>query len=504
MLLKQIQYWLEMALRRRRTLVAVSLTVFGVLALGSMLWPPHYRSSAKVLVHADRAELLVSPGMKQGSGNEPAVVASPVTEQDLNSEAELLASRYLIERTLAAGSKAEKTGLASRAAGALQYVFALPQSSYDLLHGVSSPSAQELIAGRLARKLSVSVIKRSNVIEVSFRSNDAVMSQDFLSRLLDQYQELHALISHDPKAERFFLAQAGLLAERLSKAEERLQSTQLQTGITDLASQRSALVNQVYLLEAEHRKAAAELAAAREQILSLQKQIVTAPKNLAKESRIVQNLALQSLKPQILQLETERAELLSRYRPDSGRIREIDAKLAAARKILARENRTEVQETTTDLNPTWLALDSSLAQARSNAAALAASEAALRAQVEEGRAQMRALATDGLLVERTQREVDADQEAYLSYVRKGEEARAAQALNQSKILNVSVVQPPSRPLEPEFPRMPFNLAAAMMLGLVFGAFGAYAEERSDPRLYSAFEVAQLTGLSGPVTVAERA
>lgn len=503
MFLKRLQYWIEMALRRRRILTLVSLSVFGALAVVSTLWPPRYRSTAKVLVHADRAELLVSPGIKQGSGNDPAVITSPVTEQDLNSETELLTSRYLIERTLAASAPAERTGSVSHAAGALRYVFALPQGGYDLLHGVPAPARQEILAQELARKLSVSVVKRSNVIEVSFRSHDPRLGQDFLGHLLDQYQELHALISHDPKAERFFRVQAGLLAERLHKAEEQLQSTELRTGITDLVSQRTALVNQLYLLEADNRKTAAELAAAREQIGSIEKQLASTPEHVAKQSRVVQNLALQSLKPQILQLEAERGELLSRYRPHSARIREIDAKLAAAQKIVTRENRSEVQETTTELNPTWLALDASLAQTRSQTASLVARELALRGQVEEGRAQLRALATDGLLVERTQREVDAHKEAYLSYLRKGEEARAAEALNQSKILNVSVVQPPSRPLEPEFPSMPFSLAAAVMLGLAFGLCAAYAEERSDPRLYSGFEVVQLTGLPDPVTIAER-
>ncbi len=503
MSLSQLQYWIEIAFRRRRTLTLVWVTVFAVLAAASLLWPPRYRSSAKVLVHADRAELLVSPGMRQGSSNDPAVVTAPVTEQDLNSETELLTSRYLIERTLAANAPAGNTGWTSAAAGALRYVFALPQDGYDLLHGVPAPERREILAQELARKLSVSVIKRSNVIEVSFRSADPRSARDFLGLLLDQYQELHALISHDPKAERFFRAQAGLLAQRLRSAEEQLQSTQLRTDITDLSTQKIALVNEVYALDADYQKAAASLSGTQQQIAALEKQLSATPRQMAKESRVVQNLALQSLKPQVLRLETERAELLSRYRPESARIREIDAKLTAARAILSRENRTEVQETTTDLNPTWLALDAGLAQARSQAALLSATEAALHGQLEQGRGRLRDLAADGLLVERSQREVDADKEAYLSYLRKGEEARAAEALNQSKILNVSVVQPPTRPLQPDFPSMPINLAAAIVLGLVFGLCAAYAEERWDPRLYSAMEISRLGGFGQPLIVANR-
>src|SRR5208283_5453214 len=103
----------------------------------------------------------------------------------------------------------------------------------------------------------------------------------------------------------------------------------------------------------DYRKTTAQLGAALGLAANLEAQLARTPQRQAKESKVVQNLALQQLKPQVLQLETERAELLSRYQPTSARITEIDAKLAAARKILDRENHREVQETTTDVNPTW-------------------------------------------------------------------------------------------------------------------------------------------------------
>ena len=68
----------------------------------------------------------------------------------------------------------------------------------------------------------------------------------------------------------------------------------------------------------------------------------------------------------------------------------------------------------------------------------------------------------------SQRSVQTAKDAYLSYTRKSEEARAAEALNRSRILNVSVAQPATAPLRPVFPKVPLDTFAGLILGLIFG------------------------------------
>ena len=435
-----LQFWLELPFRRRRTFRQVAGTALGVILFATLAWPPIYRSTGEILVQDNRAQLLVSPGLQENTSNQPTVVSSPVSEQDLNSELELLTSESLIEQTLSELPGATpKTDLLHRTVDLVRTVVTLPAAGYDALHDVRPLTEQQKLAAKLADKLSASVIKRSNIIEISFKSDDAQWSQLFLTHLINRYLELHALVSHDPKAERFFRTQAALLEERLRASEQTLQGMQLQTGIADLAGQKAAIITQLAGFEAEQRKTNAQLAGAREQVASLERQESATPQRLTKEAKVVQNMALQQIKPQVLQLEAERAELLSRYRPGSSKIREIDAKLEAARKILKRENQTEVQETTTDLNPVWVAMDSQLSEARTSAASLSVNDTELSKQVETYHQELNALSRDGLTVERQQREVDSDKEAYSRT--QGRRSTAAQALNQSKILNVSVAQP---------------------------------------------------------------
>jgi tyrosine-protein kinase Etk/Wzc len=429
-------------------------------------------------------------------------MASAVSEQDLNSEVELLASPYLVRQALLGVPERQRSAIAELA-GKLAALWSLPNAGYAALHQMPDVTPQDEWAARIERDLNASVIKRSNVIEVDFRSHDPQWSRVFLERLLNRYLELHARISHDPQAEKFFEVQRRLLQQRLNGSEERLRGAQMQTGISQVAEQQQALITQLYAAQADYRKTSAQLNAALEQIANLEGQLARTPARQSKESKVVQNLALQQLKPQVLQMEAERAELLSRYRPTSARISEIDAKLAAARKILDRENRSEVQETTSDINPTWSTLDSDLAESRSEAAGLKATVLAQAAQVKALNDQLKNLASAGVDIARLQLQVDTDRQAYLSYVRKGEEARAADALNRSRILNVTVVEDPLTPLEPVSPKLALNLIAGFLLAMVLAVGAAHWAETHDPRICSIAAIAELSGLPAAAVINDR-
>jgi uncharacterized protein involved in exopolysaccharide biosynthesis len=99
-----------------------------------------------------------------------------------------------------------------------------------------------------------------------------------------------------------------------------------------------------------------------------------------------------------------------------------------------------------------------------------------------------------VVLDRLQRTVQNAKDAYLSYTRKSEEARAAEALNRSRILNVSVAQPATAPTRPVFPNVPLNTGAGLILGLVLGVAAAYREEETDPKIYSPATISEVAGL----------
>src|ERR1700686_175866 len=83
--------------RHRKIVVLAFLGILFGTALGIILLPKDYEAKMKILVKHERADAAVSPGRD-------AVMSNPgeVTEEELNSEVELLKSRDLLEKVVIA------------------------------------------------------------------------------------------------------------------------------------------------------------------------------------------------------------------------------------------------------------------------------------------------------------------------------------------------------------------------------------------------------------------
>ena len=92
------------------------------------------------------------------------------------------------------------------AVAAVKAAIRLPLEGYHVLHSIPRLSPRDAWAMDVERNLDASVIKRSNIIEVEFRSHDRAWTKTFLDRLMSQYLEFHASLSHDPQAEKFYEA----------------------------------------------------------------------------------------------------------------------------------------------------------------------------------------------------------------------------------------------------------------------------------------------------------
>jgi uncharacterized protein involved in exopolysaccharide biosynthesis len=494
-------YWLELLWRRRRVALWTGAGVFALILLGTIAYPPLYDSSAQILVQSNRAHYIVSPALQSASDpNAPVVTDRAVTEQDLNSEIELLTQRRLVEQALA--DVADRQPARGVVRAAILWVAGLPGELSALLHGGPRPSALQRRAIAIRQRIGAAVIRKSNMLEVSYRSRDAAWSREFLAALLNRYFELHSQIAHDSRSERFFQAQSDHLRERLRAAEEHLRALRDSTGILSLSDQSEAIVYQLSGFRAEYRKNTSRLDGVNRQIAALEAGLKQAPMRLLKEIKSAPNPAYETLKPKVLGIEMNRDDILQRYKPTSKTAQAVTEQVNQARSLLERENHTEVVERLSDLSPVWLGLSANLAQARVTAAALTGSQRSLALQIDRYESELRRLADDGVKVEQAMRDVDADKEAYISYLHKGEEARAELALNQSRIMNVVLAMPPSEPLEPAFPKLELNLAAGLLLAIIAALAAAWWEERLDPTIYSV--AAAMESANEPVVAVLRA
>src|SRR5215471_20199233 len=160
--MRDFDYWLDLAVRRRTVFGQAAGVVLGLVILGTLLWPPVYQSTAEILVTDNRAQFLVSPDIQENAAPKGAVVANPVSEQDLNSERELVTSLFLVKEAVAGLSGTPDAGLSGMMMDALALPMTLPALGYGALHGVQAPSPKDQWALKLADHLKTEVIKRSN------------------------------------------------------------------------------------------------------------------------------------------------------------------------------------------------------------------------------------------------------------------------------------------------------------------------------------------------------
>src|SRR5207237_6229247 len=103
----------------------------------------------------------------------------------------------------------------------------------------------------------------------------------------------------------------------------------------------------------------------------------------------------------------------------------------------------------------------------------------LRAQLDQQRAEFKALNENTLRVARLEREFGLQESHYRKYAENLEQAQIDRALEVERISNISVVQPATLEIEPVQPRLLPNFGVGALLA-VLGSFGlaVQAERRN--------------------------
>lgn len=473
---------LEGVLRQRR----VVLAVFGVGALLSALLAtlqqPTYSAAAKLMVTSERARIMVSPDPKEGSRVEP------VTEQDLNSEVALLRSPALIREVLEPLSAAAPPAAAKGPLAVLSDVLDWPAQLYRGLHEVEAPDPIEQRVMSTAADTEVSVIRGSNLIQVQYTSGSPRWAADFLNRLVDRHVARHAELHQQGVAQQFLGSQRELLSGRLEQAEVALETFYKREGVDSVPEQSTVARRRLAELQVALADADREIAEATARAEYLAKAVPSHPKGPVADGSGTQS-PQQVVQTRILELELERSKLLAQYAPNSLKVADIDRQLADARRLAAADARSGGA-----VNPAYLSLSTDLTQTRAQVAALQARGDALRTQIESHRTTLNHLDRIASEHERLQQEVTSAKENFLTYLKKEEEARFSTALDESRIVNVSIVERASVPTIPERSSAGIKLLvgalASLLLGIVFG----YVRDRFDPSVKTAAEAQRVAGL----------
>jgi len=168
-------------------------------------------------------------------------------------------------------------------------------------------------------------------------------------------------------------------------------------------------------------------------------------------------------------------------------VQEVDKQIEEAKSAIGAERLNPVRDETTDQSQHYEWDQAELQKAQVEMKGLEARKATTSAHLTEYRELLRQLGDDAIRQDDLTSSEKAAEENYLLYVKKREEARMGDALDQGGIVNVAIAQQPVAPALPVWPAGAV-VAVGLLAAVVAGAGSAFAADYMDPALRTPDEV----------------
>jgi len=415
-------------------------------------YPPVYESQAKLLVRYVLERSAVDPiDNTRGSA-----ALDQASENVLGSEAEILTSWDLAVQT------AEAIG---------------PKR---LLPSARAPT-KEAAARTIVAGLDVNIHKGSNIIFVSYKNHDPQVTTLVLNEMVNRYFNKHLEVHRSTGAFDFVTQQTDQVRTRLNQTEDALKALKAKAGIISFADTTTALVNEAARTEEQLHNAESELAEAQARVVQLGGVLPELnPKPASSEKRadsgatppnssrttgakpgkagssseevpsdVVQQY--QVLVSQLPKLRQAKLDLLSKYTPQNQLVKANQTEIDDCENQ-RRDLEEKYPELPSKVGPIGSSKEPDLASETAHLAGIAAKKEALVSRLTDIREQIKNLTEIAPQMASLERQKELEETNYKYFEGTLEKARVDEALDPSKIPNISAVQQPSPPIIVTTPR----------------------------------------------------
>src|SRR5262245_5324732 len=471
--------------RRWKLITGVYVGIVLTAVLGIFVLPPVYRTAGKILLTTDRAEL-------SASDHAPSLVRTDdVSEGEINSQLQILRSRELVDSVLADMKPPKEDDEPAQSDSALARVLHAPVSlirgAYKRLHKIDNLQPDSPLYWQtrdVLDQLETTNTHPSNIIDVAYQSSDPAWAQEFVNRLMQAYVEHHAKLQQITEAQDFFNQQSEILKKKLAASESDLRTARERAGT--LAGQQAEVHERLNEFNAE-------LSRARIARVEQEKRMGFLERTLAGKGGRVAT-------PELIELESKRSDLIGKYKPDSERVKDVDNQIARLRNAIAGYD-SFTAGPKGDGAGTNAGTD--LVANRATLAALQGRETALAKEADDYKKKADFLDSQGFDLARLERQVKLDEETYLSYVRSAEQSRLSNAVEQSKLLRLRIVEEAPLPLEAVAPKKGRILLFALLGGLLLSIGLGLARDHLDSTVKSSADVRRYAHLDTLVALPDR-
>ncbi|QNI32248.1 lipopolysaccharide biosynthesis protein [Alloacidobacterium dinghuense] len=454
----------ESAFRQRRVFLWASLATFLLAML--FIFGTHKKYSSEMVL------LIQNARGNQPITAEPTAAMPPpsdVTEEQLNSQAQVLQSQDVLDEVVSPGWR--NTPVQNR-------------SQAELMEHLGATSF-------LAKHLDITPTKKSHLISVELREHDPKTATDTMNHLLAVFLSKQQDLTRPRGASKFFAEEAEKYKTQWAAAQQKLSAYQQQQSITSPGDRETWLQQQLADAEMNLRNTDAQVDEMDKRILADKDELGRLP---ARQNTVQRTLPdsgyMDQMSTLLIQLQNQRTELLTKYKPGDRLVKQVEDQIASTEKALNDARSNHFGEVTTDVNPTWQSADQSYNSNRAAIQGLKARRAALAASIASLQDQLNKAEGGETTYKSLLHDVTDAENNYQLYVQKRDAAQIADAMDTHELLNVAVVQYPTYSPTPVHPRPLIDTVLAVLSSLFIGAFAVFLAENGRRTFSTPYELEQ--------------
>ena len=437
--------------KHRVKATVVALTILALAFLAAALLPGKYTSEAQLLVRVGREAM----PMANVAGGPQMMPVVDVTSM-VNSEAQIFRSREIVAETVRRVG-AERILSKGTAPGN-----PIPVDAIDMHQPLT---ARETLASRLlAERIQVNTEPLSTVIKVNYESNDPNLSQDVVQAYVDSYLDHRSRIYANRSAGEAFTSLSKESEEKLQVIEQQIKQLKDQTGVSDVTTQKSILLNRIATLQATLDTVNADLVSTVSRIRTLEDQLESTPKQIPLSQTKNEAMGVVSTaRTDLNKLKADLDQKLTTYLPSSTTIVRLQEQVRAAEQRLAELERAGEAQLI-GLNPTWSELDKQLATERTNMEGLDSKMKALAGDLNRAKDGQNLINDVELKMSQLARQQGMVDDELKKVLEGRNFSTIDKAMSKDRVGSVTASQQATLPTRPSSPNR--------MLMLVFGVFAA--------------------------------
>jgi uncharacterized protein involved in exopolysaccharide biosynthesis len=356
----------------------------------------------------------------------------------------------------------------------------------------------------LGQTLNIDVVKKTNMIEVSYKSKDPKIAFGVLDKLADLYMQKHLTVHRPTGSYEFFAKETDKYKQALADSEARLAGFGKAEGVVAPDVERADLAQAAMNSVAAFHQAQQAIAADEQRISHEEAKMKEMPaRSSTQEVSNSANLLLQQLEQSLLAARLKRSQLVLKYDPSYPLVQEADQEIAQTQASIADAQKTQFINQTTDRDPTYELVREDTAKTQADLSSQKATATALQQSIKSMQEEMVSLDQKALKQADLLREVKADEGNYLLYLSKREQERTSDALDEKRIGNVAIAVPPVMPILPAYSPI-VVLAVGCFLAAFLSICGVFVMEYLDSSFRTPAEVFEVLGIPVLACVPKRA